>query len=107
MLEEIEVEILVALCLLGERNEEANKEDDDHEQKERNGVLERAQDPLSYGLLAMLSSILIILLVVEVRERNDQQTEKGVERVEQVVDDLQCVGDVVDLLGCGPILLAA
>lgn len=107
MLEEVEVETLVVLCLFGERNEEADEEDDDDEQQEGNGVLERAQDALADSLLAVLGGIIVVLLVVEVGEGNDQQAEDGVERVQQVVDNLQGVGDVVDLLGRGPVLLAA
>ena len=53
MLEEVQIQVLVMLCLLSKRNEEADKEYDDYEEKECNCVLERAQYPLSYSLLAV------------------------------------------------------
>src|SRR5690242_10166096 len=106
MLEEVKIQVLVVFCLLGEGHKEANQENDDDEEEERNGVLECAQNPLADRLLALLGGILVVLLVVKVGKRNDEQAEHSVERVQQVVDDLQRVGDVVDLVRGGPVLLA-
>jgi len=51
-------------------------------------------------------SSFIILFIPEVGEGNDQEAEKGVDRVEGVVDYLQCLGYAVDLVLGGPVLPA-
>jgi hypothetical protein len=107
VLEEVEIEIFVALCLLGEGDEEANKEDDDHEDKECQGVLEGTPEALASSLLAVLGSVLIVLLMPKVGEGYYQQTQHSIKRVERVVDNLQRVDDVVDLFRRGPVFLAA
>jgi hypothetical protein len=107
VLEEVEIEIFVALCLLGEGDEEANEEDDDHEDKECQGVLEGTPEALASSLLAVLGSVLVVLLMPKVGEGHYQQTQDSIERVERVVDNLQRVDDVVDLFRRGPVFLAA
>lgn len=81
VLEIVQVQVLVSLGLFGERDEEANEEDDDHEQNECNGPLEGAPEALSESLLANLGGILVVLLVVEVGKWNDNETQKSVQRV--------------------------
>lgn len=79
MLEEVQIQVLVMFCLFSKRHEEADKEYNDYEKKECNCILERTQDPLTYGLLAMFCSVLIVLLIVKVREGDNEQTKDSIE----------------------------
>lgn len=107
MLEVVQVQTLVVLCLLGEGYEEAYQEDGNDEDEESESVLESTPDALTSSLLSMLGGILVVFLVPEVGEGNDEQAQHGIERVEEVVDDAEGVDDAGDLLGCCPVLLLA
>jgi hypothetical protein len=105
--EVVEIEALVVLGLLRKGNEEAYKEDGDDEDEETERPLDGAANALAGRLLAVLGGILVVFLIPEVGERDDEQAEDGIERVERVVYNAQGVDDAVDLVWRSPVLLAA
>jgi hypothetical protein len=105
--EVVQVEAAVVSSLLRKGHEEANEEDDDDEEDKGNRVLEGAPEPLANGLLSGLGGILVVLLVIEVSEGYDEQTQHSIERVERVVDNLQRMEDAFHALRSCPILLDA
>ena len=107
MLEVVEIKTLVVLGLLCKRHEEAYEEDGDDEDKETKRPLDGATNALAGRLLSVLGGILVVFLIPEVGKGNDKQAENSVKRVERVVDNAQGVENTVDLVWCGPVLLAA
>ena len=106
MLEVVQVQTLVVLGLLCKGNEKADQENGHDKDEEGNGVLESTPDALSSRLFSVLGGILVTLLVPEVGERNDEQAENSIERVECVVHYAQSIDDAVDLFWRSPVLLA-
>lgn len=99
------VQIAVLLCLLGHGDEEANQEQDDDESNESDCVLERSPQSASEGLSALIGGDLVVFFIPEIGEGDNEQAEQRVQAVQSVVDNLELKQDIVDGIGCGPVLL--
>ncbi|CRK33933.1 hypothetical protein BN1708_006202, partial [Verticillium longisporum] len=91
------VEIPACLGIVaGGGHEEADEEEDQHESHKDSCVLEGADKTGGKGSGSLLVFDLVVLLVEEVGEGDDEETQQGVEAVERVVDDAKRLEDVVD-----------
>ncbi|CRK18528.1 hypothetical protein BN1708_012373 [Verticillium longisporum] len=102
------VEIPAGLGVVaGGGHEEADEEEDQDERHKDSRVLEGADETGGKGSGALLVFDLVVLLVEEVGEGDDEETQQGVEAVERVVDDAKRLEHVVDATFGGPVLLDA
>lgn len=93
--------------LLGHRHKESNQEQDDTHYDQSQRPLASSPQSSQNCLLSLFGRDLIILLVVEVGEGHNQQTEHSVQAVEGVVDNLQHEKRLVHAIWRRPILLRA
>jgi len=78
----LEIVQVLAISVLRDRDEETNEEQHNHDCHKAHGILKSAPEALPNGLFPRFGSDLVIFFVEEVGERNHEQTENGVQRVE-------------------------
>lgn len=93
--------------LLRDWHKEADQEENDAEQDKSQSPLGSSPESAQDGLVSLVGGNLVILFVVEVGKRHDQQTENRVQAVEGVVDDLQYEKCLIHAIWRRPILLRA
>lgn len=101
---EITIVVMRALAVFCSRDEEANEEDNDDKEDERYGILESSPEPRDDCLIALFGGKLIIFFIPEVGERDHQEAEKSIERVQTVVDNLQGQNDIINSILARPVL---
>ena len=81
--------------ILRHRHEEANQEQDHDQQDEGDRILERPPESLPQRLPPLFRIHLIVLLVPKVRERHHKQHKEGIQRVKEVIHNLDLLVDPV------------
>jgi hypothetical protein len=106
VLEVVQIAVIIS-SLLGNRDKEADQEQDEADGNEDNGVLESTPESAAQGLGAIFGGHLIVLFIPEVGEWYDEQAKHSIQAVESVVDNLELEEDVVYSIRSGPVFLCS